>query len=236
MRDFYWSLGVTAPMSVIPNGVDLERFRSNDLEREKHLARQILGISTMANVVLFVGSIIHRKGVDLLLSAFTRVAAVNPRAELVLVGPRDDGGTEGERAFQARIDELVRKSGVAERIRFTGHVAAVDTHLRAADVLVLPSSREGMGNVVLEAMATGVPTVLTPYLGLPDEFGAPGVQYVLSAPEADCLATHIQSLLEDMGMSDVIDAYARIYHDLAAYGTVMQHNRMKSWIDRSRTH
>lgn len=238
MRDFYESLGVTIPMSVIPNGVDLQRFCLVDSVKEKESAREMLGIPAPADVVLFVGSIIHRKGVDVLLKAFARVAASNPLAELVLVGPRDEGGTEKAQTYSAQIDELVRKSGAADRIHFAGYAPNVDTYLRAADVFVLPSRREGMGNAVLEAMAMGIPAVLTPYLGLPGEFGEPGTQYLLSAPDADSLASHIELLLTDcdrrraigeagrhwveehMDMSMVIDEYARIYHDLAAYGTV----------------
>jgi glycosyltransferase involved in cell wall biosynthesis len=248
MKDFYGSLGVTTPMSIVPNGVDLQRFRSLDPVADKRAARSALGISTTADLVLFVGSIIRRKGVDLLLDAFAQVAETNPLAELILVGPGDSSGTADGRAFQIRIEELVRRSGAADRIHFKGHVPSADTYIRAADVFVLPSRREGMGNVVLEAMATGVPTVLTPYLGLPAEFGEPGKQYVLSAPDAGSLASHIMSLLMDrnrqrslgdagrnwvekhMSMATAIDAYAKIYHDLAAYGTVRTQKRAMSWI------
>jgi len=248
MRGFYESLGITKPISIIPNGVDLERFRSVEPVTERRSAREILGISATAKVVVFVGSIIHRKGVDVLLDAFARVAASNPLVELILVGPRDDSETEEARAFGSQVVELVRRSGAADRIHFAGYVSSVDAYLRAADVFVLPSRREGMGNVVLEAMATGIPTVLTPYLGLPGEFGRPGAQYVLSAPDADSLASQIDSLLKDrdrrraigeegrrwvaehMDMSSVIDAYARIYSDLAAYGMVRSRNRSSSWI------
>lgn len=254
MLDFYRSLGVSNPMSVIPNGVDLERFRWDGTEEGKNSARRILAIPATTHVILFVGSIIHRKGVDLLLSAFTRVASVNPQAHLILVGPREGAGSEKERAYRAGIDELVQGSGCAERIRFTGYAETVDVYLRAADVLVLPSRHEGMGNVVLEAMAAGVPTVLTPYLGLPAEFGVPGTEYVLSALDAQCLAEHVQSLLEDperrrvvasngrrwveehMSMSRVIDAYANVYRDLAVDGEVKPCNRKTSWIDQSPAH
>jgi glycosyltransferase involved in cell wall biosynthesis len=236
-------------MSVIPNGVDLQRFHSADPIGEKKSARAMLGTSATAEVVVFVGSIIHRKGVDVLLRAFARVAASNPLAELVLVGPREDSVSDEARTYGTRLDELVRRSGAGGRIHFAGYVENVATYLRAADVFVLPSRREGMGNVVLEAMAMGIPTVLTPYLGLPGEFGEPGTQYVLSGPDVDSLASHIESLLKDrdrrrtigeegrrwveehMGMSIAIDAYARIYRDLAVHGTVRPRNRVVSWIE-----
>ena len=249
MRDFYRSLGVRVPISVIPNGVNLERFRVDDPEGERQSARESLGISMTANVVVFVGSIIRRKGVDLLIEAFARVAAADPLAELVLVGPRDDGETEEARAFSAQIDKLVTGSCASDRIHFAEYVPNVDDYLRAADCFVLPSRREGMGNVVLEAMAMGIPTVLTPYLGLPREFGRPGRQYVLSGLDPVSLAANIESLLTDrirrravgeegrrwvaehMSMTTAIDAYANIYRDLAACGTVRTQNRALSWIE-----
>jgi glycosyltransferase involved in cell wall biosynthesis len=243
MRDFYESLGITIPMSIIPNGVDLQRFRSLDPAGDKKSARDTLGISATTDVVVFVGSIIHRKGVDLLLDAFARVAATNPTAELILVGPRDDSTAEEARTFDAQVDDLVQTSGAADRIHFAGYVPNVDTYLRAADVFVLPSRREGMGNAALEAMATGIPTVLTPYLGLPGEFGKPGRQYMLSTPDADSLAWHIGSLLADrdrreavgeagrrwvtehMNISLSIDEYSGMYHNLARYQTPRGHDR-----------
>jgi glycosyltransferase involved in cell wall biosynthesis len=159
----------------------------------------------------------------------------------MLVGPRD-ASNHAAAAFDRSVDELVASSGASQRIHFAGRVSAADDYIRAADVFVLPSRREGMGNVVLEAMALGVPTVLTPYLGLPAEFGQPGEHYVLSAPDPDSLAAHIAALLSDatrrtsigqagrlrverhMSMSDAIDAYARIYRDLGRYQATMVDN------------
>ncbi len=249
MRDFYRSLGVNVPMSVVPNGVNVERFRPGDPDAERRATRDMLGISRTANVVVFVGSIIRRKGVDLLIDAFARVAAEDPLAELVLVGPQVDDGTDEGRTFKAQINESVCRSGAAGRIHFAGQVPSVDMYLRASDVFVLPSRREGMGNVVLEAMATGIPAVLTPYLGLPEEFGKPGTQYTLSAPDATSLASNIGSLLRNpdrrqaigdagqrwvsdhMNMSVAIDAYAQIYHDLAVHGTLGTQSQALSCID-----
>jgi glycosyltransferase involved in cell wall biosynthesis len=90
-----------------------------------------------------------------------------------------------------------------------------------------------MGNVVLEAMAMGLPVVLTPYLGLPAEFGRPGEHFVLSAPEPESLAEEVLSLLisperrqllgergrawveRHMSLSGAVEAYAALYRDLA---------------------
>ena len=246
MREYFQTLGVTRPISIIPNGVDLQRFQGVD-ERGKYAARQALGLAREASVVLFIGSIIARKGVDLLVDAFARVVAEDRASELVLVGPRDDSGSEEARAFDSRLGAAVHASGLDGKVHFVGYQAAIDGYLNAEDVFVLPSRREGLGNVVLEAMAAGIPTVLTPYLGLPREFGEPGEQYVLSAPDPDSLASNILSLIGDrsrartvgergrswvtdrLSLSNAIESYAQVYQDLALYGSVKTHT--SPWIE-----
>jgi glycosyltransferase involved in cell wall biosynthesis len=103
-------------------------------------------------------------------------------------------------------------------------------------MFVFPSRREGFGNVVLEAMAMELPVVLTPYKGLPEELGTAGREYVLSRPDPDSVAAHIETLLDDLGrrqalgraarhwaeqhmdMEMVIDDYAELYRDVAMRG------------------
>jgi glycosyltransferase involved in cell wall biosynthesis len=234
MRTFYESLGVTTPIAVIPNGVDLQRFRRPESDSEKRAERRRLGISDTADLILFIGSIIRRKGIDTLLLAFKSVAASNPRAELIMVGPLAAQASSGYSQFARHVHDLVRSSGAEDRIHFTGEVADVAAYLRAADLFVFPSRREGMGNVVLEAMATSLPAVLTPYEGLPSEFGEPGTQYVLVDRDPESLAAHMLMLLRDQGkrrtigtaarrwveehmsLSMVIDSYVTLYRDLAA--------------------
>ena len=72
MRSYFESLGVTKPITIIPNGVDLERFRVVDSVGEQKTARDLLGLPTAADIIVFVGSIIHRKGVDALAAGDAR--------------------------------------------------------------------------------------------------------------------------------------------------------------------
>jgi glycosyltransferase involved in cell wall biosynthesis len=96
-----------------------------------------------------------------------------------------------------------------ERITFTGKIENVEDYLRAADVFVLPSRREGFANVVAEAMASGLPCVLTPYQGLPEEFGIPGQEFLLSSYEPEKLAASIVMPLEDQSMRTSLGLAAR---------------------------
>ena len=110
----------------------------------------------------------------------------------------------------------------------------VETYLRASDIFVFPSQREGMPNVVLEAMATGLPVLLTPFVGLAADFGQAGREYLLAPREAQAVAANLADLLENDGLrltlgqqarnwvrehlsiETSLDRYAALYYELAA--------------------
>jgi glycosyltransferase involved in cell wall biosynthesis len=109
-------------------------------------------------VVLFVGRLMAEKGVDTLLHAMALV----PSARLVIVG----GGAE-----RPRLEALARELGIEDRVDFRGGVSdrnALADIYRQAALFVLPSHSEGLGCVLLEAMAHGVPIVATSVGGIPD--------------------------------------------------------------------
>ncbi len=228
-------LGIATRIEVIPNGVDLGRFRPIDSPSTRTLVRRQLGLDSEAEIALFVGPIEARKGVDVLVQAWSLLARKRPKAILVLVGPHHNergASRPGQAGFQTRIEGIVRESGAAERVVFTGAVDNVEAYYRVADLFVFPSIREGMPNVVPEAFACGVPSILTPFIGLPDDFGRPGEQYLLVERTPEALATAIQALLDDdeerkrlasrartwaeehMDVEHSLDQYAALYSEL----------------------
>jgi glycosyltransferase involved in cell wall biosynthesis len=233
LRDMVEALGVTTRIEVIPNGIDLGRFRPDRDQRERHAIRQSLGIGVADQVICAVGAVIPRKGSDLLLEAWARVVRRHPNTHVVFVGPQ----THMEQAklvdFRRRIEDLIRASGLPGHVHFTGVVDNPEAYLQASDLLVLASEREGMPNSVLEAMATSLPVVVTPYRGISGDIGVPGRHYLLSEPNADALARRIEELLEDpgrrlelggrarqwleqtMGLDRSVDRYADLYRELA---------------------
>ena len=203
--------GISASrIEVIPNGVDLVRFRPVRSSQEQRALRRRLGIELDAEVIVFVGGILPRKGVDVLIASWSGIARSRPLATLLLVGARheDDPKT---RQFRNRLHRLVVKSTAPQRIVFTGMVTNVEEYLRAADVFVFPSLREGMGNAVLEAMATGLPCILTPFHGLPAEIGEAGREYMLVPRMPEDLANSIVSLLNNRHKRRVLGERARMW-------------------------
>ena len=184
-------------IQVIENGVNLKRFKPLASAAEKCELRGKLGLKEDGEIVVFVGPIAYRKGIDILLRAWIKIAAERPTASLVLVGPRfsDLRGAEDAR-LPADFFNIIEQPGMKDRIIFTGMVNNVEQYFQAADLFVFPSRREGMPNVVPEAFASGVPTILTPFVGLPEEFGHPNEEYALVERTPEALESAIVDLLD----------------------------------------
>jgi glycosyltransferase involved in cell wall biosynthesis len=170
------SLGVPGEkIRVMPNGVNIDTFKLAGTKKEP--------------VILFVGSIIRRKGVHHLIEAAPRILQSLPEYELVIIG---DGPLEKE--LQVRVDAL----GLNDRIRFLGVRSPADVLLwmQKAKLFVLPSLEEGLGVVLLEALACGTPCVGSQVGGIPDVI-RPEVGQLTPPGDPDQLADAIIGLLKD---------------------------------------
>ena len=139
---------VRAPIHVIPNGVDVERFRPPDAG-ERALARSSLGIDDDRTVAVFVGHEFERKGLPLAIEGLRRARGVT----LLVVG----GSADMIRRAESQASEL----GVADRVEFVGTHDDPVPYLWASDALVLASAYEANALVLLEALACGLPIVAT---------------------------------------------------------------------------
>ncbi|MFN0185528.1 MAG: glycosyltransferase [Aquabacterium sp.] len=135
---------------VVRNGVDIRRFHPGS----KVDARQALGMDPADPVILFVGNLKVSKGCLDLVDAFASLDRVGDRAVLLVAG---SGQAQAEMLRRAEVH------GVGHRVRFLGSIDhdQIPTCYAAADLLCLPSHAEGLPNVVLEAMACGLPVVAT---------------------------------------------------------------------------
>jgi len=150
-------IGRAAQYVAVPSGVPTADLRAAAPPRAEARAR--LGLDPSAFVVVGLGRLIPIKGFDLLVRALPSVIAQIPSARVVLVG---------EGPERAGLDAIAVSLGVADRLRMTGEIADVTTHLAAADVVAVPSRNEGMGRVIVEAMALGLPVVAAAVGGIPD--------------------------------------------------------------------
>lgn len=134
-------------------GVDLERFDISKKTEWRRAIREKYGIAEEQTVFGFVGRITRDKGINELLGAFQNLFSSAPNSILMLVG-----NFEGEEELE---QEKVHWAKQSENVMFVSSVHDVERYYAALDVLVLPSYREGFGNVVIEAEAMGVPVVVS---------------------------------------------------------------------------
>jgi glycosyltransferase involved in cell wall biosynthesis len=139
------------------NGIDAGVFTDGSTPKT---FRTKWGIPAGEHMILFLSRLIPRKGADILIEAFAEACPDSGR--LVIAGP------EGEPGYRAYLERRARDSGVASRIILTGPL--YDKEKKAAfteaDLFVLPSRYENFANVAAEAIACGVPVIITPYCGI----------------------------------------------------------------------
>lgn len=143
------------------NGVDTSRFTvTHQLMRRAAQVRRQLGIPLRAPVVLFVGRLTRDKGIPELTKAFSQLVARFPELRLLLVGCFEDGDslpTETRQFLETH-----------PHVIFAGAVQDTPAYYATSDILVLPSHREGLPTVVLEAQAIGIPVVGSSATGIVD--------------------------------------------------------------------
>lgn len=158
-------------IAVIYNGVDHGRFHPGQRERARERIRGLWGIPTEAPLVLFVGSGFQRKGLDRLL----RVWASPRLARVFLL-------VVGEDAQRGRYQAWAEREAKG-RIVFTGRQDGIENYYRAADLLALLAYQEAFGNVILEALASGLPVVTTRAVGASEVMAGELKQGILTCPD-----------------------------------------------------
>jgi glycosyltransferase involved in cell wall biosynthesis len=159
---------------LIYNGVDRERFRPG----EEPELREELAIPENATVLGFVGEIRREKNLEVMVKAAARLSSRHPDIHLVMVG--DYSMEPGE---PDRLRRLAARLGLEGRLIFTGYRFDPERFYRIFDLYVLPSSREGFGVTLIEAMASGVPVVACRVRG-PREIVSDGLDGIL-VPDRD---------------------------------------------------
>lgn len=146
-----------AEFTVIHSGVDLERFLANRLEEAE--AKTTLGIPPGITVIGTAGRLTAVKGQEVLIRAASELIRRGDDLFLIFLG-------EGE--LRSELEELTFRLGITERVRFLGWRTDVARIMAACDIFCLPSLNEGMGKVLVEAMALGKPVVASDIGGIKD--------------------------------------------------------------------
>jgi colanic acid/amylovoran biosynthesis glycosyltransferase len=159
-------------------------------------------------VVLHVARLVEKKGTEYLIRAFAKVAPQFPEVELVIVG---DGPLRGP------LENLAHGVGMASRARFLGarpHTEVM-TLIKQATMLVLPSvtaktgDAEGLGMVLLEGAAQGIPLIGTRHGGIPEAIEDGKTGYLVLEREVDLLGARMHELLDDAGLRHEMGHKAR---------------------------
>ena len=190
----------SARIHYIPNGVDTFRFRPAR-EKEKSELRKQLNLPLHRRILLCVGVFDRRKNIGWLIQQWDKEDGYDGESFLLAIGPQSREDTGGQ--------FLKSLKGIADKrnsdMLILNHVDNIDQYYRAADIFVLPSTNEGLPNVVLEAMASGLPCIATRSKGTRDLVieGITGFLYELNndVEFADKIAQLNRERIVEMGLS-----------------------------------
>jgi len=209
----------------LPNSVDTDMFSPGKSQANKLEMRKKHSLPFDAPILLFVGSVIHRKGVDILIKAFIEAAAETPNLHLVIAGARKSSENPSlDETFINELVSLLKSHGLENQVNFVGLVqdrSQLAEYYQSADIFVFPSRSEGLGNVVLEAMASGLPVVVTdlPVLSKVIRDGENGI--TIPVENSSAIAQLINRLFADPVLSKKLAENARKYveahHGFAAW-------------------
>ncbi|CAN5755756.1 glycosyltransferase family 4 protein [soil metagenome] len=188
-------------VTVVRRGRDPVRLGRRSEER-RSVAREELGFGPDACLVLTVGRHEYQKGQAHLIDAFARISGRQPSAVLLIAGREGNASESLHRKAEA--------CGVADRVRFLGHRPDVGDLMTAADVFVFPSLWEGLGGVLIEALALEVPTISSDLAATREVVGTDGSSGILVAPgDVEALASAIEGLLNNPEQRQQAVAHSR---------------------------
>ena len=185
-------------INVVANGINSTAY--SGVEKDYEFRRQYAADNE--KIILFMGRLVHEKGIQHLISAMPKILEHYHDAKLVIAGR---GGMIDELKYQ------VEAMGLSEKVYFTGYLNAkqVSKMYKCADISVFPSTYEPFGIVALEAMLAGIPTVVSDVGGLNEivEHGVDGMKSYAGNPNS--LADSILSLLFNPQLCDSISKKAK---------------------------
>jgi glycosyltransferase involved in cell wall biosynthesis len=160
----------------IPNGTDINLFCPIKGNTEKIKLRKQFNLPNSQKVVTFVGAVEARKGIDLLVKAWVEVVSRYPQSFLLIIGPKpgETPTLKTGKLFLNEIKSLIDNYGLGDRISLIGETKEIEKYLRASDAFVFPSRNEGFPTALLEAMACGLPCIISNMQGISSDIVSNG--------------------------------------------------------------
>ncbi|HZF43808.1 MAG TPA: glycosyltransferase [Sphingomonadaceae bacterium] len=195
-------MGVSAPIEIVPNGVAPPPVGT--VAGGLRL-RHTLGIDPTAPVVLYLGRIVAKKRIEAIIQALALLPSSGPAACLLI------GGNEDEPDYARTLRALIEELGLRARVHWLGFLKEVDKPdvFAASNVFVHASESEGMAMSILEGMAAGLPTLVTPGCYMTEASAAGAVLETAGDPQA--IRAGLAKLTEDAGLAARIGQHGRAY-------------------------
>jgi glycosyltransferase involved in cell wall biosynthesis len=181
------------PRVIVPVGLDRDEF-TQPADPARFRTEHLNGYD--GAIVLFLGRITYKKGIDILIEAFRMLRSQHP-CHLVIAGPDDENLTATLRALAARLD-------VEDSVSFIGPVFGAHRRsaLAAASVWALASHTENFGVAVIEAMAAGCPVVISPAVNIAPEIQSARAGVVSAAVTPAAMAASLREVLGDRAAAE----------------------------------
>jgi N-acetyl-alpha-D-glucosaminyl L-malate synthase BshA len=194
-QETYSKFDINQEIEVIPNFLDLERFRKSN---QSHFKKAICPDDE--KVIVHISNFRKVKRVPEVVTVFDRILKHGIKAKLLLAGDGPD---------RQRTEQQCRDLGICEHVRFLGKLEKVEDILSIADLFLIPSGSETFGLAALEAMGCGVPVISSDIGGLP-EVNIQGVTgYLCELDDVDCMAENAFKILTNESLHEEMSANAR---------------------------
>jgi len=157
-----WRFGYRGSITIIPNGVDINKFTQSFSDQDKVELKNQLGIKEEEKIIITTSRLESKNGVSDLVEGFALLKNKSDLSLKLLI--------LGEGSERGKIEKIIKDNKLEESVILTGFVNQdeVPRYLAISNVFIRPSLSEGLGNSFLEAMAAGLPVIATPVGGIPD--------------------------------------------------------------------
>ncbi|MFH1175391.1 MAG: glycosyltransferase family 4 protein [bacterium] len=196
IKEIICEWGVKSPIEIIPTGVRMEQFKSAN----GRMVREKFGITDKDFLLLTVARLALEKNVEFLVNVFAKISGNKGNLKFMIVGDGSD---------RARLEEIVRKKKIFDRVIFAGAVAhsEIGDYFKAGDIFMYASLSETQGIMTVEAMASGIPVIAVKAQGAQDIITS-GEDGILTANDEGEFAAELGKIIKDSDLRKKISEKA----------------------------